>query len=69
MRDIRVSPKFQVVIPKEVREALAIRPGDRFRVEAHEGRIELIPLRKHPSTARGFLRGIDSSVPRDPDRV
>lgn len=63
-----LSPKFQIVIPKEVRTALKLRPGTRFNVIEHEGRIELLPVRS-TRQMRGFLRGIDSSVPRDKDRV
>ena len=63
-----LSPKFQVVIPKEVREALKLRPGTQFNVMEHEGRIELLPVRS-PKEMRGFLRGIDTSVPREKDRV
>lgn len=63
-----VSPKYQVVIPRRVRRALGIRPGQKMQVIPYEGRIELIPLRpiKH---ARGFLKGIETSVEREPDRV
>ena len=63
-----VSPKFQVVIPLRVRRALGIRPGQKIQVIPYEGRIELIPVRplKH---AKGFLRGIDTSVEREPDRA
>jgi AbrB family looped-hinge helix DNA binding protein len=63
-----VSPKFQVVIPLRVRRALGIRPGQKIQVIPYEGRIELIPVQplKH---AKGFLRGIDTSVEREPDRA
>jgi len=63
-----LSPKFQVVIPKDVRKALKLRPGTQFNVVEHEGRIELLPVRS-PKQMRGFLRGIDTSVPREKDRV
>jgi AbrB family looped-hinge helix DNA binding protein len=62
-----VSPKFQVVIPLRVRKALGIRPGQKIQVIPYEGRIELIPIRPLKQ-AKGFLRGIDTSVERDQDR-
>ena len=68
MSTVRVSPKFQVVIPKEVREAMGLRPGQRMVVFRFENRIEMVPaepIRK----LRGFARGIDPEVPRDEDRV
>ncbi len=68
MSTVTVSPKFQVVIPKEVREALSIRSGQKVQVMAYKDRIELIPL-KPVGELRGFLKGIDTDVPRDDDRV
>jgi AbrB family looped-hinge helix DNA binding protein len=63
-----VSPKFQVVIPLRVRRALGIRPGQKIQVIPYEGRIELIPIRSLKE-AKGFLRGIDTSVEREQDRT
>jgi len=63
-----VSPKFQVVIPLKVRRMLGLRPGQKVHVIPYEGRIELIPLTP-VKRARGFLRGIQTSVEREPDRV
>jgi len=63
-----VSTKFQVVIPLRVRRALGIRPGQKVQVIPYEGRIELIPLEPIKKT-RGFLKGIDTSVGREVDRV
>ena len=68
MDPVRVSPKYQVVIPKPVRETLELRPGQRVHVLAYRNRIELIPERPM-SKMRGFLKGIDTSVPREADRV
>ena len=68
METVKVSPKFQVVIPRKIRESLGIRPGQRIQVLLYEGRVEFIPLRRMKET-RGFLRGIDTTVERDQDRV
>lgn len=63
-----VSPKYQIVIPASVRRALGIRAGQKVQVIPYEGRIELIPLTPIRQ-ARGTLRGIDTSVERDRDRL
>ena len=68
METVTVSPKFQVVIPREVRESLGIKPGQKVRVIRYEDRIELVPVRPVQET-RGFLKGIDTEVERDSDRV
>ena len=68
MNTVTVSPKFQVVIPRAIRDSLGIRPGQKVQVIRYEDRIELIPLRPIRET-RGFLRGIDTTVEREPDRV
>ena len=68
MEEVTVSPKFQVVIPRKVREALHIQPGLKFQVIQYEGRVELIPIRPM-AEARGFLAGIDTAVEREPERI
>ena len=68
METVTVSPKFQVVIPKEIREALKLTPGQKVQALLYENRIELIPVRP-VKRMRGFLRGIDTSVVREGDRV
>jgi AbrB family looped-hinge helix DNA binding protein len=64
---VKVSPKYQVVIPKGVREAAGIQPGQEMAVLRYRGRIELIPM-SPVREMRGFLRGVDSSIEREPDR-
>ena len=67
MQQVKVSPKFQVVIPKSVRESLKIRPGQRLQVVPYGDRIELVPIRK-VSEMRGFLAGLDPQFEREGDR-
>jgi AbrB family looped-hinge helix DNA binding protein len=68
MQTVIVSPKYQVVIPKAIRETLKLKPGQRMRVIEYENRIELIPDREI-SELRGFLKGIDIEFSREGDRV
>ncbi len=68
MLSVSVSPKFQVVLPREVREQLHIRPGQKLQVLAFEHRIELLPI-EAPQALRGFLPGIATDVPREEDRA
>lgn len=68
MSVVTVSPKFQVVIPREIREALGLQPGQQVQALRYQNRVEFIPVRPM-KLARGFLKGIDTEVPRDGDRV
>jgi len=68
MTAVTVSPKYQVVIPKEVRESMGIYSGQKIQVLTYQNRIELIPI-KPMKKMRGFLKGINTSVTRDKDRV
>lgn len=68
MTTVTISPKFQVVIPKRVRERLDLHPGQQVQVVEYDGRVEFVPVRSIASM-RGFLAGIDTSVPREDDRV
>lgn len=66
MDAVTVSPKFQVVIPKAVRERANIRVGEKLQVLSFDDRIELVrtqPMRK----MRGFLKGLDVTFIRDED--
>lgn len=68
MEKATVSTKYQIVIPKKVREELGIEPGQKVQVIPYLGRIELIPVRDIKE-GRGFLEGIDTQVEREPDRI
>jgi AbrB family looped-hinge helix DNA binding protein len=67
MNTVTVSPKFQVVIPRAVRRALGLKPGQKIQVIQYGSRIELIPIRPIKK-ARGFLKGIDTTIERETDR-
>jgi len=68
METVKVSPKYQVVIPRKARQSLQLRPGQKFQVLVHDNRIEFIPVRPMKAM-RGCLRGIDTSVERERDRA
>ena len=68
MQTVTVSPKFQIVIPKSIREILHLRPGQKMQVMEYAGRVELIPERDIKEL-RGFLKGINTAFKREEDRV
>ena len=68
MGTVTISPKFQIVIPKDIRDRLGLKPGQKIQAIAYGDRIELIPLRPAVEL-RGFLKGIDTRVEREGDRA
>ena len=68
MATVTVSPKFQIVIPKEVRRSMGITAGEKVQVFQFDDRIEFIPVKK-VREVRGIARGISTTVKRDKDRV
>lgn len=68
MTTVTVSPKYQVVIPKEVRESMGIFSGQKIQMLTYQNRIELVPI-KPMKKMKGFLKGIDTEVSRDKDRI
>ncbi len=68
MTTVTVSTKYQVVIPREIRESLGVRAGHKFQALQYGDRIELIPL-KNVREMRGSARGVDTSVRRGDDRA
>lgn len=68
MEAVCISPKYQIVIPKSVRSLLKLIPGQKVQVLAYDNRVEIIP--EHAiSSMRGFLKGIETDVERDGDRL
>jgi AbrB family looped-hinge helix DNA binding protein len=68
MQTVTISPKYQIVIPKAIREALNLRPGQKLQVVEYGGRIEFIPER-NLQELRGFLKGINTEIKREKDRI
>ena len=65
---VKVSPKYQVVIPQPIRKALNIRPGTRVHVFQYGNRIEFVSI-KDIKKMRGFLRGMNTNFVREDDRT
>jgi AbrB family looped-hinge helix DNA binding protein len=68
MQTVTVSPKFQIVIPRAVRESLRLKPGQKIQVVEYGKRIELVPI-SDIAQMRGFVSGIDTAIDREEDRV
>ena len=67
LESVTVSPKFQVVIPKRIREAAGIRAGQRLDMYERDGHIQLVPIAV-VGAARGFLGNIETDIVREADR-
>ena len=68
MTTVTLSTKYQMVVPKEVRHRLNLRPGKKYQVIAYGDRIEFIPVRKMKEM-RGVLKGMDTHIEREQDRL
>jgi len=68
MSTVTISPKYQVVIPKEIRQKLKLSPGQKVQTIVYDDRIELIPVIPIKKM-KGFLKGINTDVPRETDRT
>ena len=68
MATVTISPKYQVVIPKEIRERLGLVPGQKVHTIMYDDRIELIPFRPMKKM-RGYVKGISTDIQREGDRI
>jgi hypothetical protein len=68
MQTVTISPQLELPLPAAICEALHIKPGQQVQLLQLGGRIELIPQR-NIKEARGFLKGIDTSIQRKSDRL
>ncbi|MBP7831040.1 MAG: AbrB/MazE/SpoVT family DNA-binding domain-containing protein [Kiritimatiellae bacterium] len=64
MSTVTLSPKYQVVIPRSVRERIRLQPGEQLQVISFDDRIELVPVRPMRKM-KGFLKGLDATFTRD----
>ncbi len=68
MNTVTVSSKYQVVIPKEVRDRIDLKVGSTMEVISYGNRIELIPIQPM-NKLKGLFKGINTDIPRDLDRL
>ena len=68
MATVTLSSKYQVVIPRSVRNRLGLRPGMKLQVIEYNGRVEFLPVRE-PAELRGVLKGLEPVIEREPDRL
>jgi AbrB family looped-hinge helix DNA binding protein len=68
MNSVTISPKFQVLIPRDVRDSMKLSPGQKVQIIEYQNRLELIPERDIKDM-RGILKGINTDFEREDDRI
>ncbi len=70
MTTATLSTKYQLVVPKELRQMMQWKPGLKFMfIPELDGSIKIYPIkRKTIQELRGFLKGMDTNIEREPDR-
>ena len=68
METVTVTPDYQVNIPDSIRKVLDIEPGQEICLIEYEGVVRMVPVMA-VEKARGFLKGIDTHIEREPDRL
>jgi AbrB family looped-hinge helix DNA binding protein len=66
MEPVTISSKYQVVIPREIREQFDLKPGQKIVFFPHKKTLRVIiipPIEE----AEGFLKGIDTNIEREED--
>ena len=64
METVKVSRKYQVVIPEKLREEAHIKPGDKMVAIAKHGILQYVPVRPLEKT-KGMVLGLDTNELRD----
>jgi len=68
METVKISPKFQVVIPAKIREAMGLKPGQKMHVLSYQNRVEFIPV-MDIEESQGMFKGINTNFEREKDRI
>ena len=68
MITVTLSPKFQVVIPQQIRESLRLKAGQKMQMINFEGQVVMVPLRAIKEM-RGVFKGMNTNFEREPDRL
>ena len=68
MTTVTLSTKYQVVIPRDVRRRLNLRPGKKYQVVSYGDCIEFLPVRS-AKEMRGILKVFDAHIEREKDRL
>ena len=68
MNTVTLSPKFQIVIPQAIREALRLKAGQKMQMINFEGQIVVVPMRPIREM-RGTFKGMNTNFEREPDRL
>ena len=64
MDTVTISSKYQMVIPRSIREKWNVKPGQKVRLIVYGNRLEVVPVR-NIKEARGFLKGMSSDIDRE----
>lgn len=67
MNTVTISSKYQVVIPKEVRESFGLKAGTVLEVIAYGNRIEFVPIQPMKNL-KGMFKGLNTDIDRDDER-
>ena len=66
MDTVTISEKYQMAIPRAIREKWGIKPGQKVRLIVYGNVLEVVPVR-NIKEARGFLKGMSSDIEREED--
>ena len=68
MNTVTVSSKYQIVIPKEIREDIGLQVGTKLEIISYGSRLELVPI-VPMKKLKGIFKGIKTDIAREEDRL